>query len=226
MILAETVCSIQNNAYHRRPLIEMQDSMLDIYIRDEKFGRIVIVSYNEDFRWHLSNVLLRKSKVDESFMFMESSWFHRGIIEPLLKANHLMKRLILPAGVKNRRMIFTGFSIGGAMAAVIALGMARHGHDVSNVITFGSPRFLNKEGVKQYGMIKDRTVMFENQYDYLCNFPINASNYPPKIIINHQETGLTNAINPFVFSDIIHNMEEYKNRLMELDMQMRREGGK
>jgi hypothetical protein len=56
----------------------------------------------------------------------------------------------------------TGHSLGGAIAAVLAIYASRDGHDVVRVVTFGQPRFTTEAGVEQLADIPIIRVVDEN----------------------------------------------------------------
>lgn len=49
---------------------------------------------------------------------------------------------------KQRRTFVTGHSLGGAVAAILALHLIADGYSVDRVVTFGQPRFLTSAGLK------------------------------------------------------------------------------
>ncbi len=51
---------------------------------------------------------------------------------------------------KSYRTSITGHSLGGAIAAILAIKLDKNGFDVDRVVTFGQPKFTNAAGVKVY----------------------------------------------------------------------------
>lgn len=56
----------------------------------------------------------------------------------------------------------SGHSLGGAVAAVLAIYLIEDGVDVVRVMTFGQPRFTTADGVKQLGFLPLARVVDEN----------------------------------------------------------------
>ena len=56
----------------------------------------------------------------------------------------------------------SGHSLGGAVAALLAIYLIEDGFDVERVTTFGQPRFTTAEGVKQLGFLPLTRVVDEN----------------------------------------------------------------
>jgi triacylglycerol lipase len=56
----------------------------------------------------------------------------------------------------------TGHSLGGAVAAVLAIYLIEDGVQVERVVTFGQPRFTTVEGVKRLGFLPLTRVVDEN----------------------------------------------------------------
>jgi len=56
----------------------------------------------------------------------------------------------------------TGHSLGGAIAALLAIYLVDGGYDVEKVITFGQPKFTTSEGVKRLGFLNVTRVVDEN----------------------------------------------------------------
>ncbi len=56
----------------------------------------------------------------------------------------------------------TGHSLGGAIAAILAIYLIEDGVQVERVVTFGQPRFTTAEGVKRLGFLPLTRVVDEN----------------------------------------------------------------
>jgi triacylglycerol lipase len=56
----------------------------------------------------------------------------------------------------------TGHSLGGAIAALLAIYLVEGGYDVEKVVTFGQPKFTTTEGVKRLGFLNVTRVVDEN----------------------------------------------------------------
>jgi triacylglycerol lipase len=57
---------------------------------------------------------------------------------------------VVPLLNKSYRTSITGHSLGGAIAAILAIKLDKNGYDVDRVVTFGQPKFTNAAGVKVY----------------------------------------------------------------------------
>lgn len=60
------------------------------------------------------------------------------------------------------RAYFTGHSLGGAVAAILATYMDRQGYSIGGVYTFGQPKFTNAEGVKRFANLPVLRVVYQN----------------------------------------------------------------
>ncbi|MBL8583630.1 MAG: lipase family protein [Rhizobiaceae bacterium] len=56
----------------------------------------------------------------------------------------------------------TGHSLGGAIAALLAIYMVEDGHNVVRVVTFGQPKFTTSAGAKRLGFLALTRVVDEN----------------------------------------------------------------
>jgi len=56
----------------------------------------------------------------------------------------------------------TGHSLGGAVAAILAIYLIEDGVQVARVVTFGQPRFTTTEGVKRLGFLPLTRIVDEN----------------------------------------------------------------
>lgn len=60
------------------------------------------------------------------------------------------------------RTHFTGHSLGGAVAAILATYLDRDGYGIGGVYTFGQPKFTNAEGVRRYSYMPVLRVVYQN----------------------------------------------------------------
>lgn len=73
------------------------------------------------------------------------------------------------------RTYITGHSLGGALAALLAIHMVEDGYKVDRVITFGQPKFTTTDGVDRLGFLSLTRVVDENDIVPML---------PPTTIIN------------------------------------------
>lgn len=63
---------------------------------------------------------------------------------------------------KSYRTYITGHSLGGAVAALLAIYMVDDGYTVEKVVTFGQPKFTTTDGVRKLGFLRLTRVVDEN----------------------------------------------------------------
>jgi triacylglycerol lipase len=63
---------------------------------------------------------------------------------------------------RNYKTYITGHSLGGAIAALLAIHMIEDGYMVEKVVTFGQPKFTTTDGVKRLGFLTLTRVVDEN----------------------------------------------------------------
>lgn len=63
---------------------------------------------------------------------------------------------------KNYTTYITGHSLGGAIAALLAIHMVEDGYKVDKVVTFGQPKFTTTDGVQKLGFLTLTRVVDEN----------------------------------------------------------------
>ena len=68
-------------------------------------------------------------------------------------------------GDKQKTIIVTGHSLGGALAQMCAFELQVLGFSIDSVYTFGSPRVANAVGVLDYGRLSERTWRVVNGAD-------------------------------------------------------------
>jgi triacylglycerol lipase len=75
---------------------------------------------------------------------------------------HVLYADMKPDLKKNYRTYITGHSLGGAIAALLAIHMTEDGYKVDKVVTFGQPKFTTTDGVEKLGFLKLTRVVDEN----------------------------------------------------------------
>ena len=63
---------------------------------------------------------------------------------------------------RNYKTYITGHSLGGAIAALLAIHMIEDGYTVEKVVTFGQPKFTTTDGVQRLGFLTLTRVVDEN----------------------------------------------------------------
>jgi hypothetical protein len=63
---------------------------------------------------------------------------------------------------RDYKTFVTGHSLGGAIAAILAIYLARDGYDVARIVTFGQPKFTTSAGVERIGFLSITRVVDEN----------------------------------------------------------------
>jgi hypothetical protein len=77
-------------------------------------------------------------------------YVHRGFDEAAQELYASVRPYLRTYQDKGYSFRLTGHSLGGAMAAILALLLLADGYEVDKTITFGQPKLTNKEGVKKY----------------------------------------------------------------------------
>jgi len=160
---------------------------------------------------------------------------HHGFLDG---AESILGDLIrILGGYKNRPLVVTGHSLGGALAILAALELQRMGFNVEQVYTFGQPRVGNKCFAQLYNVaLGDRTFAVANEGD-----PVPLV---PTLLMGYRDCGTeiflkrngTMQVNPFIgaalFADVFgfwrswrehelaflsnHFLAEYQERLKGL----------
>ncbi|RWN66245.1 MAG: lipase family protein [Mesorhizobium sp.] len=76
--------------------------------------------------------------------------------------SHALYLDMKPSLKQNYKTFVTGHSLGGAIAAILAIYLARDGYDVVRVVTFGQPKFTTAAGVERIGSLSITRVVDEN----------------------------------------------------------------
>jgi hypothetical protein len=80
-------------------------------------------------------------------------FYPEGFLKAILSAGSIIEKTVMQALVFNRAMVFTGFSLGGAMAAMAHM---IYGESESTCITFGAPR--TRWGIGGFLLPKDPRI--------------------------------------------------------------------
>eukprot|EP00667_Euglena_gracilis_P012393 EG_transcript_12734 len=70
---------------------------------------------------------------------------HRGFLAYAIETMHSLRQLLDPA----QPIRLTGHSLGGAVAPIVALLLQKDGFAITDVVTFGAPKFTDARGAQQ-----------------------------------------------------------------------------
>jgi|GEM_PF-1710499 len=79
---------------------------------------------------------------------------------------------------KNRKVIVTGHSLGGALAQLVAHRLVLNNYNVSGIYTYGSPRVGNSDFKNEYdARLAKQTYLHINNKDLVTNIPFEILGY-------------------------------------------------
>ena len=94
--------------------------------------------------------------------------FHKGFLNSAEMIFNQIKEIDMD--MNKRKFIFTGHSLGGAVAVVLALLFIENDYHVENVITFGQPKVCKKQDCKfLQWVLGDRFLRVVNNFDLIPN---------------------------------------------------------
>eukprot|EP00667_Euglena_gracilis_P013020 EG_transcript_13396 len=70
---------------------------------------------------------------------------HRGFLARSVDTMHYLRQLLDPA----KPVRLTGHSLGGAVAPIVALLLQKRGFNITDIVTFGAPKFTNLQGTEK-----------------------------------------------------------------------------
>lgn len=74
----------------------------------------------------------------------------------------------------DKPIIFTGHSLGGALATFAALDHHHQKKKIKNVITYGAPKSFHADSVNQYNeYLRDKTLRIEQKFDPATKYPFS-----------------------------------------------------
>ncbi len=154
-------CAIASDESYGNSTIKVgTDSLLIVEVGDKK---IVAFAGSKDFQDWMNNFEFVKVKRDDL------GWIHNGFADSF---DNLKKPLLVhPKINKFDNLIFTGHSLGGAVAQIMALHFQKLGYNVVGCYTFGQPRVGNSDWKKNYEMARIPTFRFVHGYDSVPNVP-------------------------------------------------------
>lgn len=71
---------------------------------------------------------------------------HRGFDQATLE---VMNR-VLPKIDKNRPLVITGHSLGGATSLLMGMYLSKRGYNLKHIVTYGQPRITNRKGLRKF----------------------------------------------------------------------------
>lgn len=126
--------------------------VIDHKIKDEDWGMIAIrgTANPENILQDLEYMKTHNNDLD--------IYIHRGFNFDARFAKYAIKKRI----DKNRRWRITGHSLGGAVAAIVAVWLASEGYIIMDCTTFGQPMYTNRLGILRYqGLVQLNRVVRE-----------------------------------------------------------------
>jgi hypothetical protein len=76
----------------------------------------------------------------------------------------------------NKPIIFTGHSLGGALATFAALDHHHQNKEIKNVITYGAPKSFHADSVEQYNeSLGKKTLRIEQKFDPATKYPFSKA---------------------------------------------------
>lgn len=154
-------CAIASDESYGSNTIKVgTDSLLVVEIGDKK---IIAFAGSKDFQDWVNDFEFVKVKRDEL------GWIHNGFADSF---DNLKKPLLENSKInKFDNLIFTGHSLGGAVAQIMALHFKNAGYNVVGCYTFGQPRVGNSDWKKKYESARIPTFRFVHGYDSVPNVP-------------------------------------------------------
>lgn len=105
-------------------------------------------------------------------------YIHSGYKKASQKITEWLTDFLLNPVLNVYDFVFTGHSLGGAIAAICGLELADKGMNVTNIITFGQPKITNKKGAQKLSekelVISGKYVRFINDKDIVNLLPPNS----------------------------------------------------
>jgi predicted lipase len=99
--------------------------------------------------------------------YRDMGWVHSGFAKAYEEIRDLQDTVIK----KDKPLVVSGHSLGGATATVAALDLKQRGYDVHSVYTYGSPRVGYSDFKEIYEGAKIPTYRFVNAYDVVPRIP-------------------------------------------------------
>lgn len=144
--------------------LSVYDDWLDVLVEPSPDYTIIACSGTEDLSDWLINL---------SFIFNKDS-VHRGF----LSNSYRLIPLILTKINTKEPLIFTGHSLGGATAILLAIILKEWGYNVSQVITFGCPRIGTSIFNNIYNDLNILTINYVHGKDIIPSLPFNFKPAP------------------------------------------------
>lgn len=135
---------------------------------------------------------------------------HRGIYEYFTEVHRdQISEILNDTSYSN--IVFTGHSLGGAIATIAASYFGGEYHDKNMYcVSFGAPRVGNWRFVKTFHKRVYKSFRFENRNDIVTNFP-------PKIF-SYKHVKTRYVVNDDLFELKAHKLEKYCPRVDLLNM--------
>jgi predicted lipase len=127
------------------------------------------VAYHKDYRLVLFRESDQRSDWVHNINMYSYEGYHMGFRRASMHAWENLDRLL---GSDPRPVILGGFSLGGAIATVLAPKLESTGRAVNGVYTFGSPKVVHRSYAPLYDrQFKSRFFRFQNSQDLFTYLP-------------------------------------------------------
>lgn len=125
---------------------------------------------------------------------------HRGFYSYFIERHRDPVKILLNANPQYKNIVFTGHSLGGAIATIASVYFGTEYNRNIYCVTFGSPRVGNKKFAKTFKHIVVKSYRFVNKADIVTKLP------PPKLY-KHVKTKYIVKSNLFDLK--AHKLETY-----------------
>jgi len=142
-----------------------KNNLFFILVEEDDKLYISIRGSNDKQDW-LTNFNVKKELYDDVY-------FHAGF----LKEAMMIHNVLINQNLQDKNIIFTGHSLGGALAAITAYLQQKKYKNVEKVITFGQPRFTNQKGAKKVNKVLKKYIRYINNIDIVPDMPLLQLGY-------------------------------------------------
>lgn len=108
--------------------------------------------------------------------------YHSGFAEEALRILNLVEAQLVKLGLGASQLILSGHSLGGAIAAVAQCILVGRGAKLVPTITFGAPRFCDKEAIAARNSIEHAPVQIRRHGDFAPFVPGRVFGYADPVV--------------------------------------------